>query len=113
MAGSSHDYASDVAKYTSNVDQAAVDGIARYCGIALQKRDSSFVAASDPGERKTVRENFLKKKLGLTQDDAALDASIKEVAEKMKGTRDKHRVTVYYLLAEKYGKLGNFHKAEK
>lgn len=107
------DYASDVAKYTSNVDQAAVDGIAKYCGIALQRRDSSFVAASDPSECKTVRESFLKKKLGLTDDDSKLDAAIKEVADKMKAVRDKHRVTVYYLLAEKYGKLGNFHRAEK
>lgn len=113
MSETSREYANDVAKYTSNVDQAAVDGIARYCGIALHRRDSSFVAASDPGERKTVRENFLKRKLGLTEDDAVLDASIKEVAEKMKAAHDKHRVTFYYLLAEKYGKLGNFHKAEK
>ena len=56
----------------------------------------------------TVREKFLKGKLGLTDDDATLDAAIKEVATLMKADRTKSRATVYYLLAEKFGKLGIF-----
>jgi len=35
--------------------------------------------------------------------------AIKDVCEKMKADRDKSRVAFYYLLAEKYGKLGMFH----
>ena len=63
---------------------------------------------SDKAELKTVRENFLKKKLGLTSSDADLDAAIAEVGQKLKSTRNKNRVTVYYLLAEKFGKLDQF-----
>jgi hypothetical protein len=37
-----------------------------------------------------------------------LDKAIMEVCEKMKPERDKPRVTFYYLLAEKYGKLATF-----
>jgi hypothetical protein len=55
-----------------------------------------------------VRDNFLKKKLGLTNSDAELDQAIKAIADKMKGDRTKNRVTVYYLLAEHFGKLSAF-----
>jgi hypothetical protein len=102
------DYLTDVAKYTSAVNQQAVKGIVRHCGIALQRRDSSLVAGSDPEEVKRVREGFLKKKLGLTLSDADLDAAIVGVIKKMQADRTKSRVTVYYLLAEQFGKLGDF-----
>ena len=50
----------------------------------------------------------MKKKLALTQDDAALDAALAEVGATMAGDRTKNRVTVYYLLAEKFDKLDLF-----
>lgn len=92
------DYIEDVKKYADNVNEAAVDKIVKYCGIALRSKDASTVAASDPKELETVKNGFAKKKLELSPDDA--DAGIKAVCEKMKGDRSKHRVTFYYLLAE-------------
>jgi hypothetical protein len=35
------------------------------------------------------------------------------VVEKMKADKTKERVTVYYLLAEHYGKLAMFHPKKK
>ncbi len=99
------DWAADVRKYASNADDMAIAGIVRYCGIALQKRDSSLVSFTDKEEVARVRDNFLKKKLGLTNSDAELDRAIETVADQMKGDRTKNRVTVYYLLAEHFGKL--------
>lgn len=61
-----------------------------------------------PIEVVTVRTNFLKGKLGLSQDDATLDPAIKEVAALMNGHRTKSRTTVCYLLAEKFNKLDVF-----
>ena len=101
------DYAADIKKYTSNVNEAAVKGIVKHCGIALQSKDASLVSGSDPTELARVRDSWLKKKLALTDADASLDASITAVIEQMKAERNKSRVTVYYLLAEKHGKLGN------
>lgn len=102
------DWLADVKKYVTNVDEAAVAGIVRYCGIALRTRDASLVSFSDATETDRVRENFLKKKLALTDPDSALDAAIAGVGERMKADRTKNRVTVYYLLAEQFGKLGLF-----
>ena len=51
----------------------------------------------------------MKKKLGLALDDAALDQSVLDVCTKLHDDRDKSRVTFYYLLAERFGKLAMFH----
>lgn len=109
MAEPKSDHLSDIKKYVPTVDEAAVTGIVKHLGIALQSRDASLVAATDPEELKRVREGFLKKKLALTESDADLDTAIQEVMTKMKGVHDKSRVTVCYLLADRFGKLGLFH----
>jgi outer membrane protein OmpA-like peptidoglycan-associated protein len=102
------DWAADVKKYAASADDAVIAGIVRYCGIALRNRDSSLVSFSDSKETDRVRNNFLKKKLGLTDADSVLDAAIAAVGEQMKADRTKNRVTVYYLLADNFGKLGLF-----
>lgn len=102
------DWLADVRKYVANADETVVKAIVRYCGIALQNRDSSLVSFSDKKETDRVRENFLKKKLGLTQGDDVLDSAIAAVGQRMKEDRTKNRVTVYYLLAEHFGLLNIF-----
>ena len=102
------EWAADVKKYAPNADDAAISGIIKHCGIALHSQDSALVAMSDKTETDRVRDNFLKKKLGLTDADSVLDAAIAQVGEAMKADRTKNRVTVYYLLADHFGKLGLF-----
>jgi outer membrane protein OmpA-like peptidoglycan-associated protein len=102
------DWLADVRKYVADADETVVKAIVRYCGIALQNRDSSLVAFSDTKETERVRENYLKKKLGLTNSDAELDGAIAAVGDRMKEDRTKNRVTVYYLLAEHFGLLTVF-----
>ena len=102
------DWLADVRKYVADADEGVVGAIVKYCGIALQSRDSSFVAMSDKKERELVRENYLKKKLGLTHSDADLDDAVVTVGQAMKADRTKNRVTVYYLLAEHFGMLNLF-----
>jgi hypothetical protein len=102
------DWAADVRKYAPDADEKAIAGIVRHCGIALRNRDSSLVSFSDREEVARVRESFLKKKLGLTASDEELDAAISAVGETMKADRTRNRVTVYYLLADRFGKLSQF-----
>ncbi len=101
----SKEYVDDVARYAKNVNEAAVAGIVKHLGIALRSRDASLVSCSSKDELARVRDSWLKKKLALTDDDKALDGAIKEVCEAMKADQRKNRVTFYYLLAEKYGKV--------
>lgn len=102
------DWYADVKKYVPAADASVVAAIVRYCGIALQNRDSSLVSFTDEQEVGRVRENYLKKKLGLTNSDAELNQAIADVGATMKADRTKNRVTVYYLLAERFRKLSVF-----
>jgi outer membrane protein OmpA-like peptidoglycan-associated protein len=102
------DWLKDVRIYDADADEGVVASIVKYCGIALQSRDSSLVAMSDKKERDLVRENYLKKKLGLTDSDESLDEAILSVGQVMKADRTKNRVTVYYLLAKHYGLMNIF-----
>ncbi len=101
------DHLSDIKKYAKKpVDEAAVAAMEKTYRLVLSQPDSRYVACSDPAEVETVRENFLKKKLGLTGGD--LDGGIKTVCEAMKDERLRSRLTFYYLLAEHFGKLSEF-----
>jgi outer membrane protein OmpA-like peptidoglycan-associated protein len=102
------DWSVDVRKYAPNADSGVIAGIVHYCGIALQNRDSSLVSFNDEAEVGRVRENFLKKKLGLTNSDAELNQAIAAVGERMKPDHTRNRVTVYYLLTEHFRKLSVF-----
>jgi len=75
-------------------------------GPSIYKHDSETVACSTSSEITTIRENFLKKKLGLTQPDDELDSAIQNVCERM-GTSNKHkyRALFYALLTKNFGKV--------
>ena len=85
-----------------------MDGLSKAYALVMSKPDTRYVACSDQTELDRVRENFLKKKLGLNGTD--LDASIKATCEHMKADKTKSRLTFYYLLAEHHGKLDLFVK---
>ncbi|MEO1693858.1 MAG: DUF2853 family protein [Pseudomonadota bacterium] len=97
------DYVAEVKRYDSSPNEAAVAAIVKHLGIALRSRDASLVSCSSKDELARVKDSFAKKKLGL--DDAAADAAIKDICEQMKGDSRKQRVTFYYLLAHKTGKM--------
>lgn len=96
------EYKVALAKYISSVHEGALQGMARTYGLVLSKQDSLLVSCDDEADKANVRENFLKKKLGLTQGDAALEAVIEEVYVKIKDERMKSRLVFYCFLAEKY-----------
>ena len=79
------------------------------CGPSIYNRDASTVAGSDPKEVETVRKNFVMKKLGVTDSDAA-DAAIAKVmaAHTDKGVRTKYRAVVYYMLTKELGRESVF-----
>lgn len=98
----------NLAKYSSSINDAALEGMAKTYALVMSNRDARNVSCGDPAEKETVRENFLKKKLGLGDSDSDLDAAIEDVCATMKEDRMKNRLVFYYLLADKYNKLGVF-----
>lgn len=98
-------YYTNVKKYDANAKRQTVENIVKYCGVALQSRDSSLVACSDETELKTVANGFVTKKLGKDSGQMEL---VKEVCQEMKGERFKNRVTFYYLAAKKARKMSLF-----
>lgn len=102
------DWAADVKRYVPDADDGVIAKIVSYCGIALRSRDASIVSFTDTAETDRVRENFCKKKLALEEPDEVLDAAIAAVGKRMSDTNFRNRVTVYYLLAEHFGKLSLF-----
>lgn len=96
----------DITTYAPDADATVIAAMEKTYALALRNADARLVSFSDPEELKTVRENFVKGKLGVTDSDADIDAAIAAVGERVPGR--KQRLTVYYLLAEHYGKLGVF-----
>lgn len=105
---SAPDWAADVKRYVPDADDGVIAKIVSYCGIALRSRDASLVSFTDKAETDRVRENFCKKKLAIEESDDVIDAAIARVGERMSDTNFRNRVTVYYLLAEHFGKLALF-----
>ena len=103
------EYVDDVKNYAKKVNEDAVAGIVKHCGIALRSKDASMVSCSQKPELDRVRDSFLKKKLERSEADDKLDATIDGVCETMgRSNKTKSRVTFYYLLAEEYGQLDVF-----
>ncbi|PCH75324.1 MAG: hypothetical protein COC12_01145 [Rhodobacteraceae bacterium] len=74
------------------------------CGPSIYNADASTVAASQPSELETVKDNFLIKKLGLT-DGPDLMAGINAAIETYgKSERNKYRAVFYYMLTKHFGK---------
>ena len=74
------------------------------CGPSIYNDDSATVAGSQQSELDTIKNNFLIKKLGLS-DGANLDAGIDAIMEKYgRSNRNKYRAVVYYLLAVHFKK---------
>ena len=74
------------------------------CGPAIYDADASTVAATQPSELETVKNNFLIKKLGLA-DSPALMEGINAVLEIYgQSERNKYRAVVYYMLTKHFGK---------
>lgn len=70
---------------------------------AIFGQDSKWVAATDPGERETVKREFLIGRLGL-EDGPELDAAIERAVSTYGEEAQKYRLVLYYLLTKDFGK---------
>ncbi len=102
-------YAADLKdKCGVNADMDLLTKVTIGCGPSIYNADSSTVSGSDDSELATVKNNFLIKKLGLT-DGADLDKGIAAVMEQYgQSNRNKYRAVVYYLLTKHFKKESTY-----
>jgi len=94
-------------KLNLNISDDLIKKVTVGLGPSIYNKDSASVACGQPKELETVKNNFLKKKLGLELSDEELNKAIKEVCEQLgSSNRNKKRVHMYALLAMKFNKEG-------
>ena len=87
------------------LDDALLVNVTIGLGPSIYNKNSELIACSSDTELATVRDNFLKKKLGLEQSDDELTAAIKEVCNEIgSSNRNKYRAVFYTLLVTKLNK---------
>lgn len=93
-------YQQEVKKNNLGLGDEYVAKICKSLGPAIYRADTEIVACGDKSELDRIRNNFLKKKLGLTDANSVLDEMIGRVCVKL-GTsnRRKYRALFYGLLA--------------
>lgn len=100
-----------VGKYIQVVKDKGIDldtdllrKVTQGCGPSIYSSDSETIAASQPKEMDTVKNNFLIKKLGLS-DGPQLQEGMDTVLENYgKSDRNKYRAVIYYMLTKHFGK---------
>ncbi len=98
-------YAEEIQKhFGESADMGLLTKVTIGCGPAIYNADASKVSGSDPKEIETVKNNYLIKKLGLS-DSNDLDTAITSVLDKYGSSNPaKYRAVVYYMLCKHFGK---------
>ena len=74
------------------------------CGPSIYDADASTVAAGQAHELETVKDNFLVKKLALSDGPELMDAINKAIDTYGRSERNKYRAVIYYMLTKHFGK---------
>jgi hypothetical protein len=91
-------------KFGETPDMDLLNKVAIGLGPAIYNLDASKVSGSDEKELQTVKNNFLIKKLGLSDSPDLMNAINSVIERYGKSEKSKHRAVVYYMLAKHFGK---------
>ncbi len=85
-------------------DMALLTKVTIGCGPAIYNADASTVAGGQESELETVKDNFLIKKLGLTDGPQLMEAINAVIQTYGQSERNKYRAVIYYMLTKHFGK---------
>jgi hypothetical protein len=97
-------YKEDILHHFKEVDEEFLAIVVKNLGPSIYRANAEIVSCDKDKELKTVKNNFLIKKLGLSKGDERLDTMINEVCKELSNTDKKYRATFYYRLAIKFDK---------
>ncbi len=89
-------YKNELAELKVDVNEELLKKITKSLGPSIYLKDASLVSCSDQSELDRIKQNFLSKKLEIT-DDAVMDKALKEICDLYKMSYKK-RAVFYYLL---------------
>ena len=98
-------YAADIKdKFGESADMDLLTKVTIGLGPSIYNLDASKVSGGDEKELATVKNNYLIKKLGLSDGPQLMDA-INSVLDKYgSSNKNKHRAVVYYMLCKHFNK---------
>ncbi len=91
--------AEQLSKVGINADDQLLRAVAKSQGPSIYLKDASLVSCGDDAELKRVADNFIVKKLGVT-DDAGIKKALEGACSKFKPVRMKMRVAFYYAIVK-------------
>ncbi len=91
-------------KFNTEPDMELLNKVVHGLGPAIYNRDSSTVSGTSEKELEIVKQNFLIKKLGLSDSDLLMETINKVMATYGASVRVKYRAVVYYVLVLEFNK---------
>jgi len=91
-------YKKELSKLKVKVDDILLKAVVKSLGPAVYREDASMISAADAGELERVKQNFMVRRLGLT-DSPKLETMLNHALDQMgRSKASKHRAVLYYIL---------------
>ncbi len=102
-------YAADIKdKFGESADMDLLTKVTVGLGPSIYNLDASKVSGGDDKELETVKNNYLIKKLGMSDSPKLMEA-VKSVLDKYgSSNKNKHRAVVYYMLCKHFNKASAY-----
>ncbi len=99
--------AEQLKKVGVNADDNLLRAVAKSQGPSIYLPDASLVSCGDDKELKRVEDNFIVKKLGVT-DQGAIKKALDGTCNKFKAINRKMRIAFYYVIVKELKKESVF-----
>lgn len=98
-------YATDIReKFGQTPDMDLLTKVTIGLGPAIYNSDASKVSGSDASELERVKQNYLLKKLGLSDSPALMEAIQSVIEAYGRSERNKYRAVIYYMLVRHFNR---------
>jgi hypothetical protein len=91
-------YKKELSKLKVRVDDVLLKAVVKSLGPAVYREDASKISAADAAELERVKQNFMVRRLGLS-NGPKLDVMLNKAIDQMgRSTKNKYRAVLYYII---------------